>query len=208
MRKITTLAVLLAAFTFCTSALAYAEGNAVISEVKGKAVVDRAGQSSPAVAGATLEKGDILRTEEGAQADVSMNGLAGFRLLASSDMTLEETEKTDMKLKIVKGNVILNLQKLPKDTAFAMDTPSAVAAVRGTQFWGRVDAPTPDTSVTTLAVREGTVAVTVKSSGEIFMIQEGQALDIPVGVSTAAIRKALDAEMAAMAQASDISTAI
>lgn len=206
MRKMTTLAVLVAAFTFFASASAYAKGDALISEVKGKASIDRGTKSYQAVAGTVLEKGDIIRTEKDGQADVSMNGLAGFRLLASSDMTLEDTEKTDMKLKIAKGNVILNLQKLPKDTTFSMDTPSAVAAVRGTQFWGRVNAPTPDASVTTLAVREGSVAVTVKSTGEDFLLKQGEALDIPIGASTAKIRQALKAEMAAMAQASEIAT--
>jgi len=207
MRKIITLIVTLTAFTFL-GGVAYAKGDAFISRVQGKAAIDSDGRSYQAVIGSPLEKGDIIRTEKGAQVDVSMNKLAGFRLLASSDMTLEDIEKTDMKLKITKGNVILNLQQLPQDTAFAMDTPSAVAAVRGTQFWGRVDAPSPGASVTTLAVREGAVSVLVKSSGETVTLNPGQALDISLQGGPSAPREALKAEMGAMAQASEISTSL
>ena len=112
-----------------------------------------------------------------------------------------------MHLKIMSGNAVLNLKKLSPASTFKVETPTAVAAVRGTQFWGRVDLQKADNPVTTFAVREGIVTVMVKNAGKLFYLKKGQALDIPKNTSIApSIRPALDAEMEAMKQASAIKT--
>ncbi len=112
-----------------------------------------------------------------------------------------------MSLKLSKGNAILNLEKLPKGTSFQVETPTAIAAVRGTQFWGRVNPENPNNPITTFAVRRGQVEVLAKSEGKKFILEAGQALDVPKdSEKPAAMRKALDEEMAAMAQADDVET--
>ncbi|HXV18743.1 MAG TPA: FecR domain-containing protein, partial [Candidatus Omnitrophota bacterium] len=111
-------------------------------------------------------------------------------------------------LKITKGNAILNLDKLPAQSSFKVETPTAIAAVRGTQFWGRVEASLPENPVTTFAVRQGTVEIFAKSVEKTFTLEAGQALDIPaVETTVPVIRPALEGEMAAMAQADSIRTA-
>ncbi len=103
--------------------------------------------------------------------------------------------------------MILNLDKLPAGSTFQIETPTAVASVSGTQFWGRVDMAEVANPVTTFAVREGRVQITDKISCKAFDLEKGQALDIPKNGAAPTIRPALDAELAAMAQADAIRTA-
>lgn len=183
-------------------ALAQTPG-ASVTQASGTAEVVRDSKTQPATAGVALQAGDALKTGPDGQLDVSVAGLAGARFLGSTEAALTGTEQAQMSVTVTTGNVVLNLKDLPPGSAFELETPTAIAAVRGTQFWGRVDAPAGAPS-TTLAVREGSVAVTVKASGASYTVAQGQALDIPMGAMAPTTRAALDEEMAAMAQASDI----
>ena len=176
---------------------------AQITKVAGTAEVVRGGKAQPATQGMAIEAGDQLKTGADGLVDLSLNGLAGCRLLGSTEVSLAATEQDKMAVSVTTGNVILNLNQLSSGSAFKLETPTAIAAVRGTQFWGRVDAAS-GAPATTLAVREGSVEVTVKASGTTYTVAQGQALDIPMGPTTPSVRAALDEEMAAMAQASDV----
>lgn len=195
-------------FTVCLfgfqKSLGAEEESVSVSKIQGQALLIREGVSQPVEAGTPCKEKDVLKTSEGSQVDVKMNALAGFRLLASSETTFVNAKKEEMYLKLDNGNVVLNLKKLPAKSTFTLETPTAVAAVRGTQFWGRVDSTTHSTSVTTLAVRQGSIQIIAKQSGKEFLLKQGEALDIPSGGSLPQVRKALDAEMQAMIQASDI----
>ena len=137
--------------------------------------------------------------------DVSVNGLAGCRLLESSECSLTAVEKNSMQLDVTQGNVVLNLAKLPGESIFRLETPTAVASVRGTQFWGRVDTKQAGNPVTTFAVREGKVDILDKVSKGSFNLEKGQALDIPKDpAATPSVRVALAGEMQAMEQADAI----
>ena len=178
-----------------------AEGCAV-NKVLGDVQVVREGQMTPVKEHDILKKGDSLQTGPDCTADMSMNDMAGCRVLASSKVDVMGWKPENMSLSVSEGNVILNLKKLPKDSSFKLETPTAIATVRGTQFWGRVENSMPENPVTTFAVREGVVEITDKASAKTFEIQKGQALDISkeggVGPS---VREALPAEMQAMEQA-------
>ncbi len=116
-----------------------ATNNVVVSSVQGDVQIMRGGTAMPVEPGTTCEQGDIIKTGAQCQADIMMNKLAGVRLLASSSGTITDPEKGSMMITINSGNAILNLNKLPADATFKVETPTAIAAVRGTQFWGRVD---------------------------------------------------------------------
>lgn len=185
-----------------------ASDNIVVSSFAGSPVILRGDQTIPVTAGMQCQAGDIVKTPTSeSSVDISVNGLAGCRILPASEFTIVNGSQSDMRLKILSGNAILNLEKLPQGSSFQLETPTAVAAVRGTQFWGRVDAQNPGNPVTTFAVREGTVEIIAKAAGKTFRLEKGQALDIPADESIVPlIRPALDAEMQAMAQASSIRT--
>ncbi len=195
-------------FLFLTAvapAFAAESPTGVVTAVTGDTAVIRRGSVIPAVAGMEIRKDDVLQSSSGGSMDISLNNLAGCRVLPSSEVNIDETVTENMRLNVASGNVILNLQKLPKTSRFRVETPTAVASVRGTQFWGRVDAASGD-AVTTFAVREGAVDVLAKGARRNFRLKPGQALDIPrEGKPTS--RAALEDEMQAMEQASSVKTA-
>ena len=194
--------------SFLGAGFALAQDEALITLVKGDVKIIRGSEVMPATPAFSFQAGDRVQTGENCQVDVSLNGMAGCRLLAGSEIGLENISKDTMHLKITSGNAILNLDKLPAGSSFKVETPTAIAAVRGTQFWGRVEASLPDNPVTTFAVREGTVEIFAKIAEKTYTLNAGQALDIPsIETAVPVIRPALEGEMAAMAQADAIRTA-
>ena len=212
------LSFLLAAVCFASPAGTESE-QVVVSNVQGSPMILRNGQPIPATAGMACQKYDVLKTTEGCVVDISVNNLAGCRILPSSECAIMETKEESMHLKIKNGNAVFHVGKLGAKSSFKVETPTAIAAVRGTQFWGRVDLQRSYANqkvastvvinpVTTFAVREGVVEVHPNPIGEKFTLQPGQALDIPKDVSVSpSIRPALAEEMQAMEQASTIKTA-
>ncbi len=185
------------------------EGSVVITHAQGNPMIVRGLESIPATIGSVCHPGDTIQTTGECTVDLSMNQMAGCRLLSSSECAIVGSSKEAMRLNITSGNAVLNLEKLPKDSTFEVETPTAIASVRGTQFWGRVDPARPNNPVTTFAVRKGVIDVFAKSAGKNFRLAEGQALDIPKeGAEAPQIRSALDPEMKAMEQADVIKTKI
>lgn len=177
-----------------------------VQAVHGQPVVQRGAEEIQLKAGDVLQKGDTIKTPTPqCQVDMSMNDLAGIRILSGSIAEVAAWKTENMTVKIVNGNLIANLQKLPEGSSFKVETPTAIAAVRGTQFWGRVQnsAPIP---VTTFAVREGSVEIQPAGSESVFKLAAGQALDIPADDQAPKVRDALTEEMAAMEQAASIPT--
>lgn len=207
MKKLMGLATLLA-FTMMGGGSASATAEKImISEVQGNAMIIRDGQEIAASQGLSCQVNDILKTMPGCQIDIAMNDLLGCRVLASSEVQIADAKEKLMRLKLDNGNVILNVNKLAKDVEFKVETPTAVAAVRGTQFWGRVEGAQINSPVTTFAVREGSIEIFPKGTEKGFTVNQGQALDIPKDASLVpVIRPALAEELAAMEQASTIKT--
>ncbi len=209
MKKILSLlGLLLIASSFQNAPPVYAQNESVIiTNVQGGPVIMRQGQAIPASVGMACEKDDVLVTNADCVLDIAVNNIAGCRLLASSECAVMNTDLNAMHLKINNGNAVLNLKKLPAGSAFRLETPTAIAGVRGTQFWGRVDLKEAANPVTTFAVREGAVEIFSKSAGKNFTLNQGEALDLSKDASVLpVIRPALAEELAAMAQADAIKT--
>ena len=184
-----------------------APDNTRITNVQGTAVLLRGGQTIPAAVGTECQTNDILRTNADGVVDVSINNQAGARILASSESSIISTDPENMQLKINSGDLLLNIEKLPKGSTFKVETPTAVATVRGTQFSGHVDIHQPDNPTSTFAVREDAVDVSVIGSGETFTLGEGQALDIPhEAIGHLTPRQAFGTEMANLEQTSTVHT--
>lgn len=189
---------------------AWAAGTCTVRHVQGSPVLIRNGQELPLQAGDSLQNGDRVetRTPE-CRVDWSMNDLAGCRVLPGSKVDMAQSDGPDMAVRVLDGNIILNLKALPADSKFKVETPTAIAAVRGTQFWGRVKPGRPyggseegmTSDITTFAVRKGAVKISYKETGETFDLEEGQAIDLKSGGYTTQVREALEAEMQAMQQA-------
>lgn len=205
--SVVSLGILFILGSFCAFSYTASE-KITVTEISGAPEIIRQGQSMPASLGMTCQKNDQLKTTPQCSMDVALNGMAGCRVLPSSEVLIADASQNSMNIKVANGNVILNLQKLPKESTFKVETPTAIASVRGTQFWGRVDLQKAENPVTTFAVREGTVEILAKSLNKTFMVEKGSALDIPKDASVApAIRAALPGELQAMEQADKIKTA-
>ena len=194
-------------FFALSPAQVFAAGNITVMQVSGQPQIIRGDKTIPAKMGTLCQTGDVLKTPTPeCSLDVAVNGLAGCRVLPGSECTVVDGSKSNMRLEIKSGNAILNLKKLPVGSAFEIETPTAIASVRGTQFWGRVDAADLNNPITTFAVRRGLVNILDKKSNKMFSLKMGQALDIPKNGLAPVIRPALDEEMKTMEQAQAIQT--
>lgn len=177
-----------------------ADGDAMALRVEGKVTVIRSGTYYRVVEGDLFHEGDRVETEDGARVDIVQKGMAGIRLLESTKGTLARLRLGDIRMDVDQGNVIASVRR-DDDPRVRISTPIAVAAVRGTQFWGQV---VPQGDRVTFAVRQGSVRVTVKSNGMKYDLERGQAVDILLGEAGQRVREAAEAEMQAMEQAETI----
>ncbi len=179
----------------------------VISKVQGNCTIAKP-QEYPKFAqtGYKVEPSDVLATYHEGTMDITMKDSAGWRILPHSECRITRYDTHDLKLELTKGNAIFNVKVLQWNRTFIVETPTAVAAVRGTQFWGRVDTDEIKTVRTTFATREGKVDITVKATGETYTLTKGEAIDIPYDETGRSVtfRQATTDEMNAMAQASEI----
>ncbi|MBW1799881.1 MAG: FecR domain-containing protein [Deltaproteobacteria bacterium] len=109
-----------------------------------------------------LEKGDRIRTEKNAFAEILMDDGSLVKLEENAEMTLEEisaehdTKKIDSSLFLWFGRVLSNIVKFTHTRSrFNIRTPTMVAGVRGTEFV--VEAT--DSKETEVGVFDGSVAV-------------------------------------------------
>lgn len=193
----------LSALLFSTSSFAAVE-SASVTLMQGDVQVFRKGEWKPVTSQTTLQEGDLIKTGKGAQVDISMQERAGVRLLSGTETSIKKLMSNQALLELKIGNIIANLEKYGEGSKFEVETPIAILGVRGTQFWGRVEDPRVPIG-TTFAVREGTVNVRVKESNEAFILEEGEALDIPWDESKEPVeREAYEDEMEALEQAEEI----
>lgn len=118
-----------------------ADWDARLGSVRGEVTVFSAGGSTDGVAGEEdmpLEAGDRVVTAEGASAEVVLDGGSLITLRESSDFKVESPSKADASFSLAFGSLLAKIQKLAAGR-FSVRTPSAVAAVRGTEFGVEVE---------------------------------------------------------------------
>jgi hypothetical protein len=178
-----------------------------ITKVHGNASILRNGQIIPAEAGKFLEPNDVIKTEEGATVDFATNGVAGTRVFSMTEVAVAESSNQSTTLNLKRGGLVLNIEKLPKESAFRVETPTAIASVRGTQFLSRVELTGQDEPKCSFAVRDGAVEVLTLGTNETFTLNEGDAIDIPKDITNPlSIRTALGSELSRLDQASSVRT--
>jgi len=173
------------------------------SEPKGEVTVIHQGETQALLNHGKLVDGDVIRTGADGQVDLIRKGKWGYRLLANTECSLDFSNADETRVKMSAGDVVFQVKKLPPGKTLVVETPVVVAAVRGTQFWGRVTPAGPERSAT-FAVREGHVEMKVAKTGEIFALEGGRAADIQAADGSSVVRDALPAELDAIAQADAI----
>ena len=97
------------------------------------------------------------------------------RVAPNTIFTLGQPDPDTVQLSMDEGQMWVNVEGLAPGETFEVETPSAVASVRGTRFSVRVD---PD-GVTWISVVEGTVWV--RAGGEEVEVSAGMEVRVPPG---------------------------
>ncbi|EMN18081.1 sigma factor regulatory protein, FecR/PupR family [Leptospira borgpetersenii str. Brem 328] len=145
---------------------------------------------------ANVTEKQSVKTDSDAVLDLTSK-LGSFRLLGGSTATLAALNADSASFQVSEGNILIKASKLTKGQSLLVDTPTVVAAVRGTQFWGRVN---KKDETGTFAVREGAVEITRKSDNIKVLVEAGQAVDLKPGDKDLKTRAAAKEELAAMEQ--------
>jgi hypothetical protein len=98
----------------------------------------------PPEKGMPLEEGDRIVTGADSNADVSIDGGSLIRLSALSDFTLADDKRSQSEFKLTLGTFLAKIKKLAASQSMVVQTPTAVAQVRGTEFGVQIDAASPD----------------------------------------------------------------
>lgn len=115
--------------------------DARLGAVKGEVSVHTPGGPEDGHAGEEgmpLEAGDRVVTAEGASAEVVLDGGSLITLRESSDFTVDSPSRSDASFTLAFGSLLAKIQKLAAG-GLRVRTPTAVAAVRGTEFGVEVE---------------------------------------------------------------------
>lgn len=131
----------------------------VVIFVNGKADVTRADNTTSALKQAdVLAKGDIIKTDKLSYVIIQFGDDILTRIQDNTTVEvvrLLENAQTELSLK--NGQVVAHVKKISKDANFKIETPTAIAAVRGTSYSMSYY---PSRSV--LAVKDGKVQLVMK----------------------------------------------
>ncbi|WP_210410018.1 FecR family protein [Leptospira langatensis] len=108
--------------------------------------------------GDVLSEGDRIVTGKGGSIDIGLTDSSVIRLKENSELVLKGLRQTDasqIRLSLVSGRILNLVEKEKKNANYFVDTPTVVAAVRGTSF--EVNSSPKESSV---YVVDGSVEVT------------------------------------------------
>ena len=177
---------LTAAVLFFAAAPSFA-ADATLAKILGPVFYRAAGTDrfAPARGGEELLYGDAVKTGSGAIAHVLIGERGAVLVRENSEFVLQGNPQNTT-LRFSFGEFLVGLRrKLERGESFRVRTPSAVAAVRGTLFWGKTDAK----KTTTYAGFGHAISVTAK--GKTVLVQAGETTTIPFGAPPAEVKPSL-----------------
>lgn len=127
-----------------------------------------------------LEEGDRVVVGEGGSAEVALDGGSLIVVRENSDFKLEKTAKADSSFFLSAGSLLAKIQKLGTQR-LRVRTPTAVAAVRGTEFGVEVEGDDSHVGV----FDEGKVEVTGDAGGPPELLISNQETSVKKGAAPA-----------------------
>jgi hypothetical protein len=150
-------------------------GPAVVVQMKGE-VERRLPDSQDWAAlqiGDRLPEGTAIHTGEQSSIDLDLDQGHHIRVAADSAFVLAALQTNKTKMFLNKGKILSQVRGLKEYEKFLIQTPSAVCAVRGTEFWtGTTDAGT------VVKVNHGTVGMMGNTGHDEVMVHAGQTASI------------------------------
>ena len=118
-----------------------------------------------------LNGGDHIKVGEDSSTILGFADMSTFIIDKESEIVLITPENKDSKMKLVAGNIWINLKKMVKDGSMTIDSDQDVAGIKGTTLVCETTG-----SKSYVRVIEGTVAVKSKVSGKTVMVNGGQGI--------------------------------
>jgi hypothetical protein len=119
--------------------------------------------------GTVLLAGTHIKTQEDSSAILSFGDMSTFVLKPESEVIIATLPEKESKLKLVAGNIWVNVKKMVKDGSMSMEMNQAVCGIKGTTFVGEVKKD----GTSTLKVIEGSVEFTANADGKKVMVEGG-----------------------------------
>lgn len=133
-----------------------------------------AGDWEPPQAEMRIYQGGEVRAQEASTARVALSEEL-IRVAPNTVFTFAQPDADSLQLQLDQGQVWINVEGLDPDKTFEVETPGAVASVRGTRFSVRVDAD----GRTIVSTRVGTV--TVAGPTDVVTVTRNHESQIPPG---------------------------
>lgn len=120
---------------------------------------------------ASFPPGTHIRTQEDSSAILSFSDMSTFVLKQESEVVLDTPPGPESKIKLVAGNIWVNIKKMVKEGSMSIEMNQAVAGIKGTTF-----TLSDKDGISSIKVIEGLVEFTGKIDGHMENIAAGEAV--------------------------------
>jgi ferric-dicitrate binding protein FerR (iron transport regulator) len=173
----------LTAALLCSPASAKEKANgATLAHVEGKVTVVAGGVEGPGKAGARLADGDRVSTGKASLALIEMPDGSLLKLKELSSVVVEMPKPSVFGALLTLGGVFARVNKRAPGYEFRVRAGSAVAAVRGTEFFTAFGRETRKGRDLWVCVREGSVDVGTTASKKTRPVPAGKGVLIKAGL--------------------------
>jgi len=121
--------------------------------------------------GKTFPVGTHIKTSENSGGYISFADMTTFTLKPGSEIILSSPAAKDSQVKLLAGNLWINVKKMLKDGSMEIEMSQAVAGIKGTRF-----VLNETGTESTIMVTEGTVKYTSKSTGKSTDVSKGESI--------------------------------
>ena len=177
MKATTLVAVALAWVAAAAASVSALDGTLVYAD--GDVMVGRGAAERQASMGMTLGEGDVVRTGDNSVAVISVGGEAEIKLRANTTLSLDSLSDR-VAVSLSQGGAFSHVtRRTIRD--YTLKASTAVAGVRGTEFfvaYGRTIDAQPDIW---LCVNEGTVQVGLEGAADTVLVEQGKGINIVGG---------------------------
>lgn len=125
--------------------------------------------------GKTFPVGTHIKTSEKSGGYISFADMTTFTLKPGSEIILSSPAAKDSQVKLLAGNLWINVKKILKDGSMEIEMSQAVAGIKGTRF-----VLNETGTESTIMVTEGTVKYTSKSTGKSTDVSKGESITASV----------------------------
>lgn len=154
----------------------FAQTQAVIQQVKGRVEVFIENKWYRAHSGTMLGKNNKIRTFDRSYCILIFQDGHTLRISGNSEISLDILIKEITEIKLKRGRIRAKVKKISAGVKFGIRTPTAVCAVRGTDFGVKVEA-----GITTIEVYEGIVYAREEITGKEIQLNPGEFTIIELG---------------------------